>query len=237
MITGGNSGIGIATAQEFIAEGAKVIITGRNQRSLDEAVAALGSNAIGIVSDVTDVTGLTKLRERIEQYYSSIDILFLNAGIALGGAISDASEEQFDRLFSINVKGVYFTIQRLLPLMNENGSIILNSSATVHKGFAGFSLYSGSKAAVASFAKSLSVELLDRKIRVNVVSPGPVATAIYDKMGFPLARAVAAYADTIPMKRFADPKEIASIVRFLASSESSFIVGEEIIAGGGVGTL
>lgn len=237
VITGGNSGIGIATAKKFIEEGAKVIITGRNQKSLDEAVSQLGGGAIGILSDVTNANDLKNLAKNIEQHYTSIDVLFVNAGISIGVPISDVSEQQFDLLFNTNVKGVYFTIQQLLPLMNENASIILNSSATAHRGFAGFSLYASSKAAVASLAKSLSVELLSRKIRVNVVSPGPIATALYDKMGFPLEQAVAAYAETVPIKRFGQPDEIASVVKFLASPESSFIVGEEIIAGGGVGTL
>ncbi len=237
VITGGASGIGIATAKTFIEEGAKVIITGRSQKSLDEALSTLGGNAIGIRSDVTNLDDLNHLGENIKKYHPAIDILFVNAGISIGVPISEVNEEQFDRVFNTNVKGAYFTIQQLLPLMNENASIILNSSATVHRGFAGFSVYASSKAAIASFAKSLSIELLARKIRINVVSPGPIATEIYDKMGFPLDQAIAAFSDVVPMKRFGQAQEIASVVKFLASPESSFIIGEEIIAGGGVGTL
>jgi NAD(P)-dependent dehydrogenase (short-subunit alcohol dehydrogenase family) len=237
VITGGNSGIGFATAKQFLAEGAQVVITGRNQSAVNDAVKKLGNNATGVVADVSNFTDLKKLKQLVEQHHSAIDILFVNAGISLGAPIADVDEEHFDRLFDTNVKGAYFTIQQLLPLIRDNGSIILNSSATVHRGIAGFSVYAGAKATLASFAKTLSVELLSRKIRVNVVSPGPIATALYDKMGFPLEQATAAYSDTVPMKRFGSADEIASIVRFLASSESSFIIGEEIIASGGVGTL
>jgi NAD(P)-dependent dehydrogenase (short-subunit alcohol dehydrogenase family) len=237
LITGGNSGIGLATAKLFVAEGAKVIITGRSSQSVEAALKELGPNASGIVIDVTNMKELNDLKNRVEKYHSSIDVLFVNAGYSLGIPIADTSEEQFDLLFNTNVKGAYFTIKNVLPLMNANGSIILNSSATVHRGFPGLSVYAATKAALSSFAKTLSVELLPRGIRVNVVSPGPIVTPLYDKMGFPLEKAIAAYTDTVPMKRFGQPEEIASIVKFLASSESSFIIGEEIIAGGGVGTL
>jgi NAD(P)-dependent dehydrogenase (short-subunit alcohol dehydrogenase family) len=237
VITGGNSGIGFATAKLFVTEGAKVIITGRNSRLIDEALQALGPNASGIAVDVTNMEDLAQLKKRVEAHHPSIDVLFVNAGNSLGASIADISEEQFDSLFNTNVKGAYFTIKNLLPMMNTNGSIILNSSATVHRAFPGFSAYAGAKAAVSSFAKTLSAELLPRGIRVNVVSPGPIATTLYDKMGFPLDQAIATYADTVPMKRFGQAEEIASIVKFLATSESSFIVGEEIIAGGGIGTL
>lgn len=237
LITGGNSGIGLATAKRFVAEGAKVIITGRNSDLINEALKQLGPNASAITIDVTNMTELSRLKSEIEKLHSSIDILFVNAGNSLGVPIADITEEQFDNLFNTNVKGAYFTIKNVLPIINANASIILNSSATVHRGFPGFSAYAGAKAALSSFAKTLSAELLARGIRVNVVSPGPIATSLYDKMGFPLAQAMATYSDTVPMKRFGQAEEIASIVYFLASSESSFIIGEEIIAGGGVGTL
>lgn len=237
VITGGNSGIGLATAKRFIAEGARVIITGRNSDSINKALHDLGPNASGVVIDVTKMKELSLLKSKIEKLHTSIDILFVNAGNSLGVPIAEISEEQFDSLFNTNVKGAYFTIKNLLPLLNDNGSIILNSSATVHRAFPGFSAYAGAKAALSSFAKTLSAELLPRRIRVNVVSPGPIATSLYDKMGFPLEQAIATYADAVPMKRFGQADEIASIVNFLASSESSFIIGEEIIAGGGVGTL
>lgn len=188
VITGGNSGIGLATAKLFVAEGAKVIITGRNSQSIDEALKTLGSSATGIVIDVTKMDELAQLKSKVEKYHSSIDILFVNAGNSLGVPIADITEEQFDDLFDTNVKGAYFTVKHLLPIMNAKGSIILNSSATVHRAFPGFSAYAGAKAAASSFAKTLSAELLPLGIRVNVVSPGPIATSLYDKMGFPLIR-------------------------------------------------
>ena len=244
VITGGNSGIGFATAQEFIAQGAQVVITGRNPQAVQEAVAELGSQATGIVSDAASMDDLRQLAAQVQAHHARIDVLFVNAGVSYASPIGQVDEAHFDAQFAINVKGVYFTIQELLPLFKEGGSIILNSSATVHKAFPGISVYVATKAAVVSLARTLSLELLDRKIRVNAISPGPIATPINHKMFAKLgmsaessAQAEAGYADLVPMKRVGQPKEIATIATFLASDDSSFVLGEEIVAGGGIGTL
>jgi NAD(P)-dependent dehydrogenase (short-subunit alcohol dehydrogenase family) len=236
VITGGNSGIGFATAQEFIAEGAQVIITGRNASSVEEAVTKLGSQAVGIVSNAASMSDLYKLASQVQAHHAHIDVLFVNAGVSYSAPIAEVDEAHFDSQFNINVKGAYFTVQQLLPLFNNNGSIILNASATAHRAFPGTSVYAGGKAALVAFARTLSAELLDRTIRVNAISPGPVSTAIYDKMGVPAA-GIEGYTQLVPMKRFGTPREIATIATFLASDDSSFVIGEEIVAGGGIGTL
>ncbi|MGI4874091.1 MAG: SDR family oxidoreductase [Janthinobacterium lividum] len=239
VITGGNSGIGFATAQEFIAQGARVVITGRNAAAVQEAVAQLGSQAVGIVSDAASMADLRQLAGQMQAHHARIDVLFVNAGVSYSAPIAQVDEAHFDTQFNINVKGAYFTIQQLLPLVNDGGSIILNSSATVHQAFPDISVYVATKAAIASFARTFSVELLPRRIRVNAISPGPVATPIYDKM-IPAEfreQAAAGFTEAVPMKRFGRPQEIATIATFLASDDSSFVIGEEIIAGGGVGTL
>jgi len=236
VITGGNSGIGFATAQEFIAEGAEVVITGRNEQSLNEAVAKLGTKAVGITADVQNMADLKQLAKRIQKHHAKIDVLFINAGISLAAPIDLVDEEHFDSLFDINVKGAFFSIQQLLPLFNEKGSIILNASAVVHRGFAGLSIYTATKGALSAMARSLSTELVDRKIRINTISPGPIETPIHGKMG--LSQDMKnGYTQLVPMKRFGEPREIATIATFLASDDSSFVIGEEIVAGGGVGTL
>ena len=244
VITGGNSGIGFATAQEFIAEGAQVVITGRNAQAVQQAVAQLGSQAVGVVSDAASMADLHQLAAQVQAHHAHIDVLFVNAGVSYAAPVALVDEAHFDAQFAINVKGAYFTIQQLLPLFNDGGSIILNASATAHKPFPGISVYAATKAALLAFARNLSLELLDRRIRVNAVSPGPVATPLnpkmFDKLGMSAeagAQAVAGYAELVPMKRVGEPKEIATIVAFLASDDSSFVVGEEIIAGGGIATL
>ncbi|WP_375434370.1 SDR family oxidoreductase [uncultured Hymenobacter sp.] len=244
VITGGNSGIGFATAQEFIAQGAQVVITGRNAQAVQEAVAQLGSQAVGVISDAARMADVRQLATQVQAHHARIDVLFVNAGISYAAPIAEVDEAHFDSQFDINLKGAYFTIQQLLPLLNDNASIILNSSATVHKAFPGISVYVATKAAITSLARTLSLELLDRKIRVNAISPGPIATPInhkmFDKLGMSAeasAQAAEGYAQLVPIKRVGAPQEIASIATFLASDESSFILGEEIIAGGGIGTL
>ena len=244
VITGGNSGIGLATAQAFIAEGAQVVITGRNAPAVQAAVAQLGSQAVGIVSDAASMADLHQLAAQVQVHHAHIDVLFVNAGVAYAAPITQVDEAHFDSQFDINVKGAYFTVQQLLPLLNDGGSIILNASATARRAFSGISVYAATKAALVALARNLSLELLDRRIRVNAVSPGPIATPInnkmFEKMGMsPEASVQAAdsYAEVVPMKRVGQPQEIASIVTFLASEDSSFIIGEEIVAGGGIGTL
>ncbi|WP_218127105.1 SDR family oxidoreductase [Catalinimonas alkaloidigena] len=240
LITGGNSGIGFATAQRFIAEGAQVLITGRKANAVNEAVAQLGNNAVGLVSDTGKMADISQLAEAVRAHHDHLDVLFINAGVSLGVPITQVSEAQYDTQFDINVKGAYFTIQQLLPLMRDGSVIVLNASATVHRGFPGNSVYAATKAALVALARTLSAELLDRRIRVNAISPGPVTTPLYTKMGIREEHREAtlhAYTNMVPVKRFGTPEEIASIATFLASDESSFIVGEEIIAGGGIGTL
>lgn len=240
VITGGNSGIGFATAQEFIAEGAQVVITGRNEAAVNEAVARLGDQAFGVVSDAASMSDLHQLADKVRARHALIDVLFVNAGVAFFTPIAQVDEVHFDSQFNINVKGAYFTIQQLLPLMNDNGSIILNTSTNASMGMPGSSVYSATKAALITFARTLSAELLDRKIRVNAISPGPVSTPIYGKLGMPpemLQQVAGSIQQQIPMKRFGAPEEIAKIATFFASDDSSFVLGEELIAGGGLATL
>lgn len=240
VITGGNSGIGFATAKAFIAEGAKVIITGRNQASLDKAVAELGGEASGILADVSDMKAIRGLQQQVKAIAPVIDVVFINAGIAKFASIETVDEALFDEQFDVNVKGSFFTIQQLLPLMKDGGSIVLNTSINAHIGMPNAAIYAASKAAQLTFAKNLSAELLPRKIRVNAVSPGPVTTPLYGKLGLPaeqLQQTAAAIQSQVPIGRFGTPEEIAHIAVFFASDESSFVLGAELIADGGMATL
>lgn len=240
VITGGNSGIGFATAQEFIAQGARVVITGRNEKAVHDAVEKLGDQAHGVVSDTASVADLHRLADQVRALHPRIDVLFVNAGIAQFAPIAQADEAHFDQQFNINVKGAFFTIQQLLPVLNDGGSIILTASTAAHMGMAGASVYSATKAALGSFARTLSAELLDRKIRVNTISPGPISTPIFGKMGMPedaLQETAAGILRQVPLNRFGEAHEIAKIATFFASDDSSFVLGEEIIAGGGMATL
>jgi NAD(P)-dependent dehydrogenase (short-subunit alcohol dehydrogenase family) len=236
VVTGGNSGIGLATAQEFINQGAQVVITGRNAKTVEEAAKELGSAAAGIVCDVQNMADLRRLADLVRAHHAHIDILFVNAGISMGAPINLVDEAHFDALFDTNVKGAYFTIQQLLPLLRDGASIILNASAVVHRGFTGLSVYTATKAALNGLVRALSTELLDRKIRVNSISPGPIETPIFGKMGL-TDEIKDGYRQLVPMQRFGKPQEIAAVATFLASSDSSFVIGQEIVAGGGVGTL
>lgn len=240
VITGGNSGIGFATAKLFIAEGAKVIITGRRQESVEKAVKELGDQAKGIVSDTGNMKDINKLRAQVAAIHPAIDVLFLNAGIAKFASVEEADEATFDEQFNINVKGSYFTIQQLLPLLKDGSSIVLNTSINIHMGMPGAAIYAASKAAQLTLIRNISAELLGRRIRVNSVSPGPITTPIYDKLGL-TAEQLSATADSlrskIPIGRFGDPAEIAKVVLFFASDDSSFVLGAELIADGGLTTL
>jgi NAD(P)-dependent dehydrogenase (short-subunit alcohol dehydrogenase family) len=242
VITGGNSGIGLATAQEFIAQGARVIITGRNEQANKEALLRLGENAYAVVSDAGKMQDIVKLAQQVEELAGHIDILFANAGIARYAPVTAIDEYFYDETFDINVKGVFFTIQKLLPVMNDGGAIIMNSSVVASIGMLNSNIYAASKAAVRSLAKTLSNELLSRNIRVNTISPGPINTPLYspDKMGMTSGQ-IEQLAQNIlhntPMKRFGSPEEIAKVAVFLASADSSFIIGEEIIVDGGMITL
>lgn len=238
VITGGNSGIGLATAKEFIASGAKVIITGRNQKLIDEAVTLLGENASGIVSDSGDMQQVNKLGNQIKAISEKIDIIFINAGIAQFSTADQVTEGFFDQIMDVNFKGAYFSLQQLLPLTNDGGSVIFNTSVNAHIGMQGASVYAASKAALISLAKNLSLELTPRKIRVNSISPGPVGTPMHStaKLGVTaeqLDEIGGGLVKQIPVGRFGLPEEIAKVAAFLASDDSSFMLGADLIVDGG----
>lgn len=236
VITGGNSGIGFATAKLFIKEGAKVIITGKNQHAIDEAVSSLGKRAFGILSNAGNMADIISLPEKIMTISKQVDILFANAGIATFAPFEQTSEELFDSNFNINIKGVFFTIQKLLPLLSTEGSIILNATVLAHCGFKTSTAYSASKGAVLSLCKTLAIEMANKQVRVNAISPGPINTPIYTKMDIPadmLTDFAAGIQAKIPMNRFGAPDDVANTALFLASSESSFLTGSEIRVDGG----
>lgn len=236
LITGGTSGIGLATAKEFINEGATIIITGRSHEIVKETVKKLGSNAFGFVSDAGKMADVYKMQKQIKLYTSKIDILFVNAGYGKFAAIEMVDEAQFDELFNMLVKGVFFTVQQMLPLIREGGSIILNTSIVTEWGLENFSVYSAAKSAVQSFVKTFAAECTAKKIRVNGVSPGYISTNIFDKAGFSSEQTddfVKITIPTLPLKRFGQPSEIAKTVAFLASDDASYIHASEIIVDGG----
>lgn len=240
VITGGSSGIGLATAKLFQQAGAKVAISGRNQQSLDQALRELGPGTVAVRSDVSKLSDLDRLFKVVTEKLGRVDVLFANAGIAKFAPVSDVSEEAYDETFDINVKGVFFTVQKAIPFLNDNASIILNTSFVNQAGVPTTSVYAASKAAVRSLARGISSELAIRGIRVNVVSPGPIATPLYEKLGLP-KEAVDAFAANIvsqvPLKRFGKPEEVAQTALFLASSASSYITGVELNVDGGLGQV
>lgn len=241
LITGGSSGIGLATAKRFIHEGARVVITGRNEETLNQAMQILGdNNAIAIASDSSDLNNHDTLFSTIEKQYGKLDIVFANAGIILLSDFPGSTEWDFDRQFNINVKGTFFTVQKALPLMSQGGSIILTSSVAHHKGLDGHNIYAATKAALRSFARSWTTDLKDRGIRVNCLSPGPIATPIISKMGVSEAERELfdmQVASRIPAGRFGLPEEVAAAALFLASDESSFISGIDLSVDGGMGQI
>ena len=239
IITGGTSGIGLATAKEFIAQGATVIITGRNQDSLDHITTELGQHAFGIVYDASHPEDIHRLSELVQAKVSSLDFLFINAGIAKFSPFDQMTENIFDESMNTNVKGTYFTIQALLPLMNAGGSILLNTSINAHIGAPGASVYAATKAALLTLAKNLSVELVPRRIRVNAISPGPIDTSLHSaaKLGISdqaLTQMNQSIVEQSPLGRFGRPEEIAKVALFFASDDSSFVVGAELIVDGGM---
>jgi len=241
VITGGNSGIGLSTAKAFIDEGAKVAIFGRNQKTLDDAVETLGESAIGVQGDVTSDDDLNKLYEATEKRFGKVDIVFANAGIADFMPLEAATTEHFNKVFDINVNGALKTVQRSLGVLNNNASIILTTSGINQMGVPGGSaVYAASKAAVRSFARTFSRDLLDRGIRVNAVSPGPISTPIFTRMGLPdeVAESIEGeFASLVPLGRAGEPREISDAVVFLASKESSYVVGAELVVDGGLTQL
>jgi NAD(P)-dependent dehydrogenase (short-subunit alcohol dehydrogenase family) len=236
LVTGGNSGIGLAAAQAYAAEGARVVITGRDEASLETARATLGANAVAIRNVAGTVGAARELAQRLIDEDIKLDAVFVNAGVAMFAPFAEMSESMFDDSFAINVKGPYFQIQALLPVLNAGASIVLNGSINAHIGMPQSSVYAASKAAFVSFAKTLSAELLPRGVRVNVVSPGPVTTPLHTKLGL-ADDAAAQLQSQIPLGRFGKSSEVAATVLHLSSPESGFIVGTEIIIDGGMSQL
>ena len=237
VVTGGNSGIGFATAKELKQRGARVVIIGRNADAVAAAAMKIGGDTLGITADVGRVADLDRAFSEIRVQAGRVDILFVNAGIAKFAPISDTTEILFDEMTDTNFKGVYFTVHRALPLMPEGASIVLTSTAVVHFGMPGAGIYAAGKAALNSLAKTLAVELADRRIRVNVVSPGPISTPIFGKMGMAkdtLNHLAAAILSGVPLKRFGTAEEIAKSVTFLASDDAAFITGQELVVDGGM---
>lgn len=235
VITGGNSGIGLATAKEFRAQGARVIIIGRNAEAVANAAREIGGETLGITANVSSVADIDRAFQTIGKKVGRIDVLFVNAGIAKFAPLAESTEELFDEITDANVKGAYFTVQRALPLLAEGASVIFNSSSVVHFGMPGASIYAAGKAALNSLAKTLAIELADKKIRVNVVSPGPIATPIYGKLGMPkesVDQMASGILAQVPLGRFGESVEIASAVTYLASNESSFVSGTELLVDG-----
>ena len=233
VITGGTTGIGLATAKLFVEEGAYVFITGRRQKELDHAIQAIGNNVTGVRGDIAKLSDLDRLYEAVATK-GKIDIVFANAGVAEFAPLGKVTEEHFDKLFGINVKGTLFTVQKALPLLKDGASIILNGSVASVKGTPAFGVYGATKAALRSFVRTWTLDLKDRHIRSNVISPGPTDTPVID--GQP-EDAIARIVSTIPMGRMGEPDEIARAALFLASDDSSFVTGIELFVDGGRGQV
>lgn len=233
VITGGTDGIGLTTAKAFAAEGAFVYVTGRRQDRLDAALKEIGNGAVGVRGDVSALQDLDRLYTGIERDHGRVDVVFANAGVSESAPIGAIEEDHFDRVFGINVKGMVFTVQKALPLMSPGGSVVLTGSGAGSKGFAALSVYSATKAAIRSFARTWTTDLKSRGIRVNVVSPGMVLTPAMQTYLRDNAGAEDWMHQAIPFGRLAHTEEIAKAVLFLASTESSFIGGEELLVDGG----
>ena len=235
VITGATSGLALATAKLFVAEGAYVFITGRRQQQLDEAVKSIGSNVTGVQGDASKISDLDRLYQTVETEKGQIDILYASAGLAeLHVPIGSVTEEHFDKTFDLNVRGTLFTVQKALPLFKDGGSIIMTGSIANLKGFEGLGVYNASKAAVRSFARTWTNDLKKRKIRVNVISPGPIDTG--SLVGMP-KEVKDAFVSLIPMGRIGQPEEIARAALFLASDDSSFVTGIELCVDGGLAQI
>lgn len=240
VVTGGNSGIGLATAKRLQEEGAHVVISGRNRKTLDEAVKTISNGVVAVQSDVSRLSDVDKLFSEVSKKLGKIDVLFVNAGVAKFAPLAETPETLFDEQFDTNIKGAYFTVQKAIPHLNDGASIILNTSVVDRKGTVGASAYSATKAALRSLARTAAAELVDRGIRVNSVAPGPIVTPIFGRTNLPkealdeFAKDVVA---KVPMKRFGQPEEVAGVVAFLASQDASYITGEEINVDGGMGQI
>lgn len=237
VVTGGNAGIGFATAREFISQGARVVITGRNQSLVDDAVKELGSNAVGFVSNASSVKDSEALASKVADLYGKVDVLFVNAGVFYPTPIGQISEEGFDEQMGINFKGAIFTIEKFLPYLAEGASIINLSSVNAYTGMTNTAVYAASKAALNSYTRTASTELAPKNIRINSVNPGPIATGIFGKSGLSeemIQGFASAMQNRIPMKRFGQPEDVAKLVTFLASDDASFITGAEYNIDGGI---
>jgi NAD(P)-dependent dehydrogenase (short-subunit alcohol dehydrogenase family) len=236
-ITGGNSGIGLATARRFVAEGAHVFITGRRQAELEEAVRQIGKNVTGVSGDVSNLEDLDRLFATVKRQQGRLDVLFANAGVMALAPLGSISEEHFDKAFNINVKGLLFTVQKALPLLTDGGSIILNASVVASKGMEALSVYSAAKAAVRSFARCWTTELRHRQIRVNAISPGPIETPLFNlKTGLPreqVDEVMVSLVGSVPLGRMGTPDEVAKAALFLACDDSSYVTGIELFVDGG----
>ena len=236
VITGGNSGIGLATAQRFVSEGAYVFLNGRRQSEVDAAVKQIGNNVTGVQGDVSNLADLDRLYETVKEQKGRIDVLFANAGLGEFAPLGAITEAHFDKTFSVNVKGLLFTVQKALPLFQDGGSIILSASTAASKGFEGLSVYSATKAAIRSFARTWTVDLKQRKIRVNAISPGPIDTPglsglIQNQQKSEQLKKN--LVSTVPMGRMGSPDEVAKVASFLASDDSSYVTGIELFVDGG----
>jgi NAD(P)-dependent dehydrogenase (short-subunit alcohol dehydrogenase family) len=237
VVTGGNSGIGLATAKAFVQEGARVAITGRSDDTLKAAQKTLGAETLVIKADMSRVAEIQTAMDQIGKKFGRIDALFVNAGIGKFVPFEEVTEQFFDETMATNLKGLFFTVQKAAPLLSKGAAVVLNASVNAHLGMPGSSVYGASKAAVVNLAKTLSADLLGRGVRVNVVSPGPITTPILDRMGLPeketreIKENITA---RVPLKRFGRPEEIASAVLYLSSPESAYVVGTELVVDGGM---
>jgi NAD(P)-dependent dehydrogenase (short-subunit alcohol dehydrogenase family) len=240
LITGGTTGIGLETARQFLAEGARVALTGRNPATLEAARKELGSDVLVIPSDASDVPAQRLVADSLRTVFGALDVLFINAGMAELQPVEQWSEAAFDLSFAINVKGPYFLVQALLPVFANPASIVLNASVNAHIGMPNTTVYGASKAALLSLARTFSGELIGRGIRVNAISPGPISTPLYSKLGLSAAdlrKVSASIQSQVPAGRFGSPEEVAHAIVFLASDESAYMVGSELQIDGGMGNL
>jgi NAD(P)-dependent dehydrogenase (short-subunit alcohol dehydrogenase family) len=240
VVTGGNSGIGLAAAKRLHEEGARVAITGRDARTLDAAVGAIGAGTLAVRSDVSKLEDIDRLYSVVTSKLGKIDVLFANAGVGKFAPYTASEEALFDELFAINVKGVFFTLQKGIAHLNDGASVVLNTSIVASKGNENMSIYAATKAAVRSFARTAARELLGRNIRVNAVAPGPIATPIFGRSGMTeqqIEGFKAGISERVPMHRIGRPEEIADAVAFLASNEASYITGVELNVDGGMANL